>query len=156
MSPTAQEIAILIHNLTGPCLTTDRVIAHWRLDYEMRVEGSTKIGLVIAPYTSSVDTAMTLLPATAVNIDMFSHTRDGGNGVWSCKFLDKAQKMGERAATEEIARLRRSSKVFEGLRGEALVVMEKAIAEHYLEFYATERTLPLAIIAAALSSKVSK
>ncbi len=102
-----------------------------------------------------VDAAFLLLPASAVNADLFSHSRDGGKSAWSFRFHDTAQKMGERAAFEEIERMVKSDGSSWKISGEPRIILEKAIAEHWLEFRGTASTASLAICAAALRSSIS-
>lgn len=100
-----------------------------------------------------IDAAMLLLPSSAVHIDLFSHTINGGQPYWSVKFMDTEQTMGPLAATQEIARMRKAIGDQNALRGEIEIKMEKAIASHYLEFHGGATTAALALCVAAINSK---
>jgi hypothetical protein len=103
-------------------------------------------------YTASVDDALSLLPKTAVNIDLFSY----GSGKWGCSFMDTAQLMGKRAAKEQIARLRKGAAFGRTFRGPPRVELEKAIAEHFVEFFCRDAaTAALALCAAALRARAT-
>jgi len=134
----------------GPDRAIDYDIAHFITRTHFENHGK-------APaYTASLDAAMTLVPETFANLDIFSFTRNGGNPAWGCRFHDTAQLMGKRAAKEEIARLQKTSPIGSMLRGVPSVVLEKAIAEHFIEFMCLGAATPaLALCAAALRARAS-
>lgn len=102
-------------------------------------------------YTASLDAAMSLVPATSCNLLIMQFGRG-----WRVTFHDTAQKMGARAATEQIERLRQSFGTGYQLAGEPARIMEKAIAEHWLEFHCPCAATPaLALCAAALRARAS-
>lgn len=93
-----------------------------------------------------LDAAMTLLPKTAINVSL----NQFGRG-WNARFHDTAKKMGDRAAHEQIERMFPMGGNGYQIAGEPRVVLEKAIAEHWLEFYCPCAATPaLAVCAAAL------
>lgn len=111
---------------------------------------------LLPAYTASADAALSLLPKTAVNIDLFNFSA-GRNPAWGCSFMDTAQLMGKRAAKEQIARLRKGTAFGRSLRGPPRVALEKAIAEHFVEFFCRGAALPaLALSAASLRALALK
>ena len=112
-----------------------------------------------ARYTTSLDAALTLVPETACNHQLFSF---GGHGVeidgfpkmaWGFGFADTAQLMGERAAKEEIERMI-CAVGWGDFAGPPRVKMEKAIAEHFIEFNCRCAATPaLALCIAALKAR---
>lgn len=112
-------------------------------------------------FSDGLDDALTMVPDTACNHSLFSfigHGRDDwgrGTTAWGFVFNDEAQLMGKRAAKREIARWRRDMPGFFSNKksGPPIVEMEKAIAEHYMEFGATAPTPALAVCIAALKAR---
>ena len=110
----------------------------WARNGNLGFHGRKEIHLLPQP-TTSLDAALTLLPDTACNHHLFSF---GGHGVeisgfpetaWGFGFSDTAQLMGERAAKEKIERM--SHLLGWGdFSGPPWITMEKAIAEHFIEF----------------------
>lgn len=90
--------------------------------------------------------ALKLLPASAVNLDVFFH----GSKVQevSCRFHDTAKLMGARAATEQIARMQKG--MGQQFAEAPRIIMEDAIAQHFMEFHGTAQTMALAIASAAV------
>lgn len=103
--------------------------------------------------TRSLDDALALLPSTACNHQLFSF---GGEREWGFGFADTAQLMGERAATEEIERMRTPTGGLGHalLAGPARVYLAKAIADHFIEFNCPRAAShALAVCVTALKSK---
>ena len=113
-------------------------------------------------FSQSLDAALTLLPDTACNHKLFSF---GGHGVeidgfpktaWGFGFSDTAQLMGERAAKEEIERMTHMSG-WGDFSGPPRIKMEKAIAEHFIEFNCRCAATPaLAVCISALRARQAK
>lgn len=108
-------------------------------------------------YTASVDAAMTLLPPRACNIDLFSFGGGGredlprGATCWGFKFHDQDQLVGIERAKAEVQRLRKDSGGLFKVSGAPKMVMERAIAENFMEFSSSHAAnAALAICAAAL------
>jgi len=114
-------------------------------------------------YTTSIDSAMTLVPKRACNISLSSYTGHGRDDwprdAWMYNFMDQDQLMGERAAIEEIERWRKDlgNKTFsifeQTFHGPPKITMEKAIAEHFVEFAGLGPTPALAICLGALKAR---
>jgi len=113
----------------------------------------------VARYTTSLDAALTLVPDTACNHHLFSFK---GHGIeisgfpktaWAFGFCDTAQLMGERAAKEKIERMIHLPG-WGDFSGPPRVKMEKAIAEHFIEFNCQCAATPaLAVCPAALRAR---
>jgi hypothetical protein len=102
-------------------------------------------------FTRSIDAALTLLPATATNRHLYSfggHGRDDVKGdCWGFQCHDRAQLMGVERAERQVKNLKPSFEV-DGL---PMVILRKAIAEHFCEFSSTHAaTAALAICITAL------
>lgn len=97
--------------------------------------------------------ALMLLPKSAGNLNFFDY---GGASKWGCRFNDRAQQMGKRAASEQIARMLVGHPTMNRLRGEPRIELEDAIAEHWLEFHSIgAETAGLAIAVACLHCKAT-
>jgi len=110
--------------------------------------------------TESLDAAMGLLPETACNFHLFNFIGHGVEGfpetAWACGFSDTAQLMGKRAASEEIERMRceMPSLFSNDLIGPPILKLEKAIADHFIEFNCPCAAIPaLAICIASLYAR---
>jgi len=132
-----------------------RVMVGW-IDPGQHSRNFTALTDSLSPfYTSSLDAAMTLVPKTACNHALHSFIGHGnkswGEFGWFFRFMDRAQLMGRSAAKEQIARLRRDHPIGREICGPARVEMEKAIAEHYREFFCRGAAAPaLAVVSACL------
>jgi hypothetical protein len=109
-------------------------------------------------FTTSLDAALTLVPSTATNFHLFSFIGHGvdefGKTAWGFGFMDTAQLVGEHAAKKEIERMKRDVG-WGDFAGPPLVKMEKAIAEHFIEFNCPcAATRALAVCVAALKARV--
>lgn len=108
-------------------------------------------------YTCSVDAAMSLLPPTAVNHNLFSF---GGHGekhitghAWAFQFHDTAQLVGAERAKAEVKRLRMGAASGSTLRTVPKEIFEKAIAQQFMQFYASHAANPaIAVCIAALKA----
>ena len=163
------DLIARIEAASGPCIGLDADIelatGNWSEHHHEAWQRYQECGEAVNPplcvpvnpnrFTASIDAALTLVPKAAINIDIHSHTRDGGKPAWSVAFLDTSQKMGKRAAKEQIARMRKAFRPPDGMRGQVAIVLEKAIAEHFLEFHATANTPALALCAAALRARMN-
>lgn len=108
-------------------------------------------------FTRSIDAAMTLLPWSATNHDLFSfggHGRkDIGERAWGFRFHDMEQLVGAERAKKQVARLRKDAGLFK-LRGAPVKIMELAIAEQFMEFSGTHTPNPaIAICIAAVRAR---
>lgn len=146
----SRELDCLIREALDPRFKPEDRVTYYGEPTGEHVDFMEDRSFIKAPnYTTSLDDAMALLPKMVENIVLFSHTVSG-KPAWSFKCVDTAQKMGARAAKEEIARMIEQLGSAYKLAGEPRISMEKAIAEHWLEFHSTAKTSALVICATAL------
>lgn len=143
-TPTIPELIKRVEKMKRPSRVLDSFLELYFTTPEEFVD-------TISPkYTGSINDALTLLPPRSCNALLMQTGRG-----WNFRFHDQDQLMGERAATEQIERMQCSFGSGYEMAGEARVVLEKAIASHFLEFYCMHaETAEGAIISAALKCKI--
>lgn len=167
----SEAVASLCENATGPSRILDVAIVRALYPeigpYNPHCQGEEPI-FWNDPYrkrpcpelTASVDAALALLPAGACNIDLFSFGGGGrddlpkGATCWGFKFHDQDQLVGIDRAKAEVKRLKKDSGALFKVAGAPKMVLERAIAEQFMEFSSSHTAnAALAICAAALRAR---